>query len=105
MFVVSRETRPSHARIVLMSTLVWSRFEAVERRMERGLTRLLASDRILICALKAYRSTIVWTPAPRRHAENALPYAAVKRWSPESTPSVARPCANSENDEMKSQAA
>ena len=44
MFVVSMETCPSHARIVLISTPARSRWVAVVWRIVCGLTRLLASQ-------------------------------------------------------------
>src|ERR1035441_141459 len=76
-----------------MSTPAWSRCEAVECRMECGLTRLLASDGILIRALKAYRSTIVWIPKrvidrPQR-ARKPRPEGSRSPISETSTPTLA----------------
>src|ERR1035441_901332 len=62
MLVVSRETCPSQARTVLMSTPARRRWVAVVWRMVWGLIRLASSEGILTWALRTDRSTNVWMP-------------------------------------------
>src|SRR4029453_5859770 len=62
MFVVSRDTCPNQARIVLMSTPARKRCTAVVCRIVWGLTRLTANEGTCADALCAERSTSVWSP-------------------------------------------
>lgn len=60
--VVSIDTCPSHARIVLMPMPARRRCIAVVWRIVWGLTRLVGSDGIRRLALSTQRSTSVWMP-------------------------------------------
>lgn len=64
-FVVSSDTCPSHARIVLMSTPERRRWVAVVWRIVCGLTRLAARLGTFFYARATERSTSVWMPKAR----------------------------------------
>jgi len=60
--VVSSETCPSHALIVLRSTPARSRWVAVVWRIVCGLIRLIFNDGMFCDAASAWRATSAWTP-------------------------------------------
>src|SRR5271165_280940 len=62
MCVVSRDTWPSQARIVLMSTPARSRWTAVVCRIVCGLMRFVAIDGTVLLARSAYCVTSRWIP-------------------------------------------